>query len=54
MTQKTSKQNSVPFSVKIGAFIGWCAAKTVNGTEHAVLHTKIAAQATKKSYQLTR
>lgn len=51
-TRKPS--NSVPFSVKLGSFIGWAAAKTVNGAEHAVLHTKIAAQSTKRAYQLTR
>ncbi len=52
--RKTKPAASVPFSVKLGTFLGWAAAKTVNGAEHAVLHARIAGQSTVQAYKLTR
>ena len=54
MSEVNTKQPSVPFSVKLGTFFGWAAAKTVNASEHVVLHAKIAAQSTAQAYKLTR
>lgn len=44
----------IPASAKVGAFLGWLAAKTVNGAELAALHAKIVARSTKQAYKITR
>lgn len=53
-TKQSDKQQSIPFAVRIGSFVGWVAAKTVNGVENAVTQTKIAGKSTVEAYRLTR